>query len=316
MVMQPRILVIGAGGFVGRHLIAALEREHGADAILATGLKGGDGITPLDVTDKAAVEAALTGFRPTHVVNLAGLAAPADAMRLEEMAWQLHVHAAVALGRAITQRLPDTWLLHVGSGLAYGRTALQGRPIRETEALEPLDPYGVTKAAGDIAIGGLTGEGIKAVRLRPFNHTGAGQEQSFAIPAFASQIAKIEAGLQEPVLHVGNLDAFRDFLHVSDVVAAYAAVIRESEALAPGIALNVASGKPVRMRDLLDRLLAMSETTIDVSLDPARQRASDLATISGDPSLLRSSTGWDIRESLDRALEDVLNSFRQKLRAG
>jgi GDP-4-dehydro-6-deoxy-D-mannose reductase len=316
MAMQPRIMIIGAGGFVGRHLTAALEREYGSGAILATSLKGGEAVTQLDVKDTAAVAAALDEFRATHVVNLAGLAAPSNARRHEETAWQLHVHAAVALGRAMAKRLPDAWLLQVGSGLAYGKTALHGRPIRETEALEPLDPYGVTKAAGDIAIGGLTGEGVKAVRLRPFNHTGPGQDVSFVIPAFASQIARIEAGRQDPVLHVGNLDASRDFLHVADVVSAYAAVIRESGGLTPGIALNVASGQPVRMRDLLDKLLSMSETSIEVSVDPARQRASDVATISGDPSLLRASTGWEMRESLERALEDVLNHFRLEMRAG
>jgi GDP-4-dehydro-6-deoxy-D-mannose reductase len=278
------------------------------------GLVGIAGSRPLDVTDAEQVKAALETIRPSHVVNLAGLAAPADARRQEDAAWQLHVHAAVGLGRAIARYCPDAWLLHVGSGLAYGRTLLRGRPVDETAALEPMDPYGMTKAAGDISVGALVAEGVKSVRLRPFNHTGAGQLPEFAIPYFASQIAKIEGGLHEPVLSVGNLDAARDFLHVDDVVAAYAAVIRESDKLEPGIALNVASGQPVRMKDILDRLLAMSASPIEVRIDPARQRPSDLATMAGDASALRAQTGWSVNKGLNRALEDVMKDYRDKLR--
>lgn len=312
MTEARKILVTGAGGFVGQHLMSALSHEYGSQSVFGTGLNSADGILPLDITNVDQVSIALETIRPSHVVNLAGLAAPADAKRSEDAAWRLHVHAAVALGRAMGSHCPDAWLLHVGSGLAYGRTALNGYPVKETEALEPLDTYGVTKAAGDIAVGTLVAEGVKSVRLRPFNHTGAGQSPSFAIPAFALQIAKIEAGQQDPVLSVGNLDASRDFLHVMDVVAAYAAVIRHSDKMNPGMSLNVASGTPVMMRDLLNRLLAMSDRQIEVTLDPVRQSPSDLETMAGDASLLQELTGWAPEMGVDRALEDVLQDYRYR----
>jgi GDP-4-dehydro-6-deoxy-D-mannose reductase len=314
MTAGSRILVIGAAGFVGRHLVNTLIAEHGSESVIGAGLTGGNGVLSLDVTDASQVISILEATRPSHVVNLAGLAAPADARRHEDAAWQIHVHSAVGLGRAIATYCPEAWLLHVGSGLCYGRTALHGRPVKETEALEPLDPYGVTKAAGDLAIGSLVSEGVKSVRLRPFNHTGAGQSLSFAVPTFASQIASIEAGDQEPVLTVGNLNAARDFLHVADVTAAYAAVIRKTDNLVPGSVLNVASGKPVSMRDLLGRLLGMSDVKIEVRMDPARQRPSDLATIAGDSSSIQAQTGWVENVGIDCALEDVLNEYRHKLR--
>ena len=315
MSARRRIIVIGAAGFVGRHLVDALTAEYGSYSIIGMGLTGLDGVQSLDVTNPAQVKVALDTIQPSHVVNLAGLAAPEEARRFEDAAWRLHVHSAVELGRLIATHCPDAWLLHVGSGLAYGRTVLHGRPVKETEALEPLDPYGVTKASGDIAVGGLTSEGVKSVRLRPFNHTWPGQLPSFAIPAFASQIAKIEAGQQEPVVTVGNLDAARDFLHVNDVVAAYAAVIREIDNFEPGTALNVASGRPIAMRDILDRLLSMSDHQIEVRMDPKRQRPSDLATMSGDAFLLRSLTGWEVKLGVDRALADVLQECRNKLKS-
>lgn len=299
-----RILVVGAGGFVGRHLVAALAAEHGADAVVSAGRDGAP--VPLDLTDDAQVRSVLDAVRPSHVVNLAGLAAPEEARAHETRAWALHVHAPVGLGRALAARVPDAWLLHVGSGLAYGRTALHGRPISETEALEPLDPYGLTKAAGDMALGTLAAEGVRVVRLRPFNHTGPGQSQAFAVPAFARQIARIEAGLSPPTLSVGNLDAARDFLHVADVVSAYAAVLRATDALTSGEALNVASGVAVPMREVVGRLLALSCRRIEICPDPTRARESDLPTIAGDAAALRARTGWRPLAGLDRALDEVL----------
>lgn len=303
----PRILLLGAGGFAGHHLATALAAEYGRDRVVATTR------AELDITDQGAISAALLEHRPTHVVNLAGLAAPAAAARAGYGAWNLHLHAAEDLGRAILRDVPDAWLVHVGSGLIYGRTARHGRPVTEAEALEPMDAYGATKAAGDIALGALAERGLKVVRMRPFNHTGSGQVADFAAPAFASQIARIEVGRQEAVLSVGNLDAIRDFLHVFDVVEAYASVIRAGDSLVPGRAFNVASGEGVTMQDLLDRLLSLSNCDIRVSPDPARMRESDLPVIIGDARALRDATGWFPRSNLDAALCDLLNAERRML---
>ncbi|SPJ25499.1 NAD-dependent epimerase/dehydratase family protein [Palleronia abyssalis] len=314
MPATPRILVIGARGFVGRHLVALLEKEHGPDAVIATGRDGEADQRRLDIRDTDMTRVALEEIRPTHVVNLAGLAAPAEARRLESAAWELHVHAPLALGRLLGETCPEAWLLHVGSGLAYGRQALHGAPVRETEPLEPMDPYGATKAAGDIAVGALASEGIRVVRLRPFNHTGPGQSEDFAIPAFAAQIARIEAGQSAPVLSVGNLEAARDFLHVSDVVHAYAALIRASDKLVSGDIYNVASGTPQVMRTLLERLLTLSTARIEIRTDPARQRASDLPTIAGAATRLEERTGWRPRIGCDEMLSDVLRDCRSRTR--
>lgn len=311
-----RILVIGASGFVGRHLVAVLRDVYGPNAVIPAGREtaSADDIA-LDVTHGAALRAALDAHVPTHVINLAGFAAPAEAARAGAAAWDLHVHAAADLGEALLERHPEACLIHVGSGLAYGRTARHGRPIHEAEPLEPMDAYGLTKAAGDLAMGVLAGRGLRVVRMRPFNHTGPGQSTGFAVPAFAAQVARIEAGLQPPVLEVGNLEASRDFLHVADVATAYAAVIDAGDALAPGATLNVASGEPVRIRTVLDRLLAMSERAIEVRLATARQRPSDLATIAGDSAALKKVTGWHPRNDLDQALCDVLDYERDRVRA-
>lgn len=309
-VTTPRILVIGAAGFVGRHLVQALEAEHGAAAVVGAGRDHPD--TPIDILDGEALRRLIAEVCPSHVVNLAGIAAPEAAARDETAAWALHLHAATGLGRAILELQPQAQLLHVGSGLAYGRTARHGRPVSETEALEPMDAYGVSKSAGDLAIGALASTGLRAVRLRPFNHTGPGQSENFAVPAFAKQIARIEAGQQHAIIDVGNLESSRDFLDVRDVAAAYAATIRHGDALTPGIVLNVASGHPIAMRDILNRLLAMSMVVVEVRPDPARQRPSDLRTIAGDASALRLATGWVPSFKLDDTLRDVLDIERAR----
>ena len=314
MSAPTRILVIGASGFVGRHLVAALAAEHGPKAVIGTSHTGTNGARILDIRDVDALQAMLDAARPSHVVNLSGLAAPADARRREDEAWQVHVHAPAALGRLMANISPEAWLFHVGSGLAYGAQALHGRPVSEAEPLAPLDPYGVTKAAGDLAMGALAAQGLRVIRLRPFNHTGPGQSEAFAIPAFAAQIARIEAGQCDPILSVGNLEAARDFLHVDDVVAAYAALIRESAALHPGDIFNVASGTPRIMGELLDRLLSMSEARIAVEADPVRQRPSDLPTIAGNAAHLHSRTGWSPVRSRDEMLSDVLRDCRSRFR--
>jgi GDP-4-dehydro-6-deoxy-D-mannose reductase len=267
------------------------------------------------VTDPAAVSAGVREFRPTHVFNLAGLAAPAAAAADPRAAWQVHVQGVLNLAQAILDYAPDCWLLNAGSGLVYGESAKPGLPLDENALLVPVDEYAVTKAAADLALGALTRRGLKCIRFRPFNHTGAGQSGAFVIPAFAMQIAQIEAGLAAPVIRVGNLDAERDFLDVRDVADAYALVVQSAETLGEsGLILNIASGIPQRIGDILERLLGQSRVAIAVEQDPARLRPSDLPRIIGDSSRLRKKLGWAPRYSFDDTLAAVLDDCRVRVR--
>lgn len=309
-----RLLVTGAAGFVGRHLLAEIGSRFGARAATtATARFAADGFAALDVTDGAAVHDALRAVRPTHVINLAAIAAPADARADPDTAWRLHARTPAALGRAILATVPGCWLLHVSSGMVYGRSGLTGERLDETAPLAPVDDYAVTKAAGDLALGAVVQEGLRCVVLRPFNHTGPGQSDAFAIPAFAAQIARIEAGLAEPVLRVGNLEAMRDFLDVRDVVRAYGLVIERSAAIAPGSVFNVASGTALRMEAMLATLLTLSREAIKVEPDPARMRPSDVACIRGDAARLHAATGWTPAIGHTEMLRAVLDDQRGRL---
>jgi GDP-4-dehydro-6-deoxy-D-mannose reductase len=308
VVKDPCILVLGGGGFVGRHLIAALVTRFGQDArIINTTRTPLDSETlALDVHDTDAVRAVAQRERPTHIINLVGIAAPAEAARNAALAWELHALAPERLGRMLLQEVPECWLFHVSSGLIYGRTALDGRPVDELARLDPMDTYALTKSAGDLAMGVLAGQGLKCLRLRPFNHTGPGQTEDFVVPAFSAQIARIKAGLQPPVMQVGNLDAERDFLDVRDVAAAYSALIERAADLRSGAIYNISSGCAVSMREILDRLIQMSKLKISVELDPSRQRPSDLPRIVGCNDALAGDIGWKPAFNLDQTLYETL----------
>lgn len=308
-----RILLIGASGFMGGHVLAALRDAFGDDAeILTTGrlAVAASDTRELDIADDAAVRQLLTDFRPDHVVNLAGIAAPAAAGREPDAAWRIHLDAVRGLGRAILDIVPDAQLVNTGTGLVYGASFRGGAALAEDALLQPLDDYAASKAAGDLALGVLARRGLRAVLMRPFNQAGPGQSEDFVLPAFAAQVARIEAGA-EPVIRVGNLDAERDFIDVRDVAAAYVAAIARAADLTPGTVLNLASGTPRRIGDVLGDLLALAAVPIRVEPDPARLRASDIPRALGSSGRARALLGWSPATPFAATLRDVLDDHRR-----
>ncbi|MEQ1694554.1 MAG: GDP-mannose 4,6-dehydratase [Hyphomicrobiaceae bacterium] len=314
-----KVLITGTIGFVGPYLAEALRRlPERRVSIVSTALTAAEHpvlglVRALDVTDKAAVERIIGEERPTHVVHLAGLAATRAANANEALAWQVHLFGTLNLAHAILEHAPRCVLLSVGSGQVYGATARSGKPLTETALLAPANTYEVTKAAGDLAVGALAGQGLASVRFRPFNHTGPGQTGDFVIPSFAMQIARIEAGLQPPVLKVGNLEAERDFLDVRDVVAAYALAVGKSAEIAPGTIMNVSSGVPRRIQTILDRLMALSRVPISTKIDSTRMRPSETPRYVGDATLAKKLLGWSPQIDLDTTLAAVLDDCRARV---
>lgn len=300
-----RILVTGASGFVGQHLLAALRQRFPDGAVEAAGF---------DVSDGVAVADGVAAARPAALVHLAAIAAPAEARRDPDAAWRVNLGGTLNLARAVLATAPDCVLLFASSADAYGRSFAAGTPLDETAPLAPLNAYGATKAAADLALGAMTADGLRCIRVRPFNHTGPGQSEAFAVPAFARQIARIEAGLQEPVIRVGALDAVRDFLDVRDVCAAYAEALARADALPPGAILNLASGQARRMADVLAGLLRASGVRAETRSEPSRLRPSEISVASGDAGLARRLLGWTPRIAWEQTVHDVLADWRQRVR--
>ena len=302
--MSPRILVTGLGGFVGRHLPPAIAAVLPGATILPLGC---------DITDRNAVADAVEAARPDLCLHLAAIAAIGVARADPDQAWAVNLHGTLHLAAAILRHAPACPLLLVSSADAYGLSFQLGRKLDEGALLAPLNTYAATKAAADLAVGALVADGLKSVRLRAFNHIGPGQAPDFAIPAFARQIALIGAGKQEPVLRTGNLDTQRDFLDVRDVARAYAAALAKAPDLPSGTILNIASGTPRRIGDMLDRLLSIAGVTARIETESARVRTTDIPLAIGDAAAARKLLGWSPTIPTDQTLGDVLSDWRSRI---
>lgn len=311
--MSETVVITGGQGFVGRYLSAALAQRWPDWTIVSCGGPSDAG-EALDVSDAAAVDALIARTRPTIVVHLAAVSAVTVALLDPGQAWQINLWGTFNLTRALEAHAPYSHLLFVSSAEVYGRSLRRTTPIDESALLEPANPYAVTKAAADLLVRQYAHGGRSASVARPFNHTGAGQSDAFALPSFANQIARIEAGLQPPVMMVGSLDDERDFLDVRDVVAAYVAMIEQRATLPTGAVMNVASGQGRRIGDLLERLLGMANTKIELRVDESRLRPNGIPRVVGDATQIRQALGWWPTHDFDETLKDILEEKRLSLR--
>lgn len=279
-----RILVTGAEGFVGGYLLRELAARFPVASVYTE---------RFDVTDAKAVAAAFRAFQPEACVHLAAIASVPEARRDPARTFAVNLGGTLNIARAILDTTSACRLVYVGSSESYGASFRAGVALDETAPLAPLNVYAASKAAADLTLGAMAAEsGLRVVRFRPFNHTGRGQSEAFVIPAFAAQIARIEAGAQEPVIRVGNVEPERDFLHVADVVRAYALALEKFDELPNGAVFNLASGQPQRIGDILEKMIARASVPIRVEVDPARLRPVEIMRAVGDATRAREVLGW------------------------
>jgi GDP-4-dehydro-6-deoxy-D-mannose reductase len=302
-----RILVTGAGGFVGRHIVPALAAAFPGATLLGTGLE-----TParLDITDAAEVDRWMAAHQPDACLHLAGISAIGAAQADPGQAWAVNLQGSLNIAHAIMAQAPQCRMVFISTAEAYGASFKAGIALDEQAPLAPMNLYAATKAAADLALGALAGEGLRLLRLRPFNHTGPGQLPHFVVPAFASQIARIEAGLAPPELLTGALTPERDFLDIRDVCAAYALAIARFDELPGNTILNIASGQPVPIGTVLAQLLALAKVPIAAREDASRLRRVEIIRAAGDAAAARRLLGWAPRFRLTETLASVLADWR------
>ncbi|MCJ2068727.1 GDP-mannose 4,6-dehydratase [Methylobacterium sp. J-030] len=314
-----RILVTGAAGFVGGHVLplltAAGDRVAGIGRGRASRLPEGVVYETIDLLDEAALGGFVARFRPTEILHLAGLASVADSASGPGQTWRVNVNGLMNLVAA-AEAVPGCTFFFVSTGEVYGGAFLSGHAL--TEAAEPLprNTYARSKWVGEQLLRDLLPRiGVKLVVLRPFNHIGPGQDERFVVASFAGQIARIEAGLVPPVLEVGNLSSHRDFLDVADVAQAYADLIGQSESLADGSVFNISSGAPRTIASVLEGLRAGARVPFEIRVALGRVRPAEIPMAAGDAGLLRAMTGWRPRVAWDDALNRVLDDARARLAA-
>jgi GDP-4-dehydro-6-deoxy-D-mannose reductase len=317
-----RVLVTGAHGFVGGHLLEHLRADHPQVDVFALvrprggapgARPGGAAVLEADLDDTAAVSAAVATARPDRIVHLAGQSSVHHSWIDPGATLRTNIMGLAHLMEGLRTEGLRPRVLVVGSADEYGIVADPAVPVKEDTPRRPVSPYAVSKVAQSLlALEYAGAAGPEVVRTRTFPHTGPGRGEAFAESSFARQIVEVEAGLRPPVLSVGNLEAVRDFTDVRDVVRAYWALLDHG---APGEVYNVCSGRGVCVGDVLRRLIALAGVKVEIRQDPGRVRPADIPVLVGDPGRLRAATAWQPAVPLDRTLSDLLEDWRQRVAA-
>jgi GDP-4-dehydro-6-deoxy-D-mannose reductase len=315
-----KALITGVSGFVGshlaEHLLAQTEWEiagtvygpYGNIDAICSRLH----LYPAELSRLPVVEFILGQTRPDVIFHLAAMAVTGESWRDPAATLQINLSMQANILQAIVNLGLTSRVIVVGSSEEYGAVSGLDLPVNESAPFRPLNPYAVSKVGQDML--GLQyhlSHGLDVVRVRPFNHIGPRQSLGFVTSDFASQVARIEAGLQAPVMRVGNLEAERDFTDVRDVVRAYHLLARHGEA---GEVYNIGSGRAHAVREVLDVLLRLASTGIQVEPDPDRLRPSDIPRVVCDFRKLHECTGWEPAISFEQSLADVLAYWRSRVR--
>ena len=303
------VLVTGAGGFAGSHLV---ERLTGRVELVAWAR----GTPPanlahlatwqrVDLLDREQVRRAASALKPSAVYHCAGAPHVAHSWQNTTEALAGNVLTTHYLLDALRRAGAHCRVLIPGSAMVYAPSAT---PIRETHTTAATSPYAVSKIAQEqLGLRATREDGIDVIVTRSFNHTGPRQSPDFAAPAIARQVALIEKALQETLITVGNLDAQRDLTDVRDIVRAYTELMEKG---ATATVYNVASGVARSIRSVLDHLIERAGVHVRIQTDESLLRPRDQAVVVGDATKLREATGWAPGISFEQMLDDLLDYWR------
>lgn len=312
-----KALIIGAAGFVGSYLIQHLTNTYNWE-IHATKLEHESLVSDsavvhnLDIMNLAEIDTLLKDVKPDYIFHLAAQSSVALSWKNPSLTVDINIKGTLNLLdgiRSIEGYHPNVLL--IGSGEEYGYILPDETPVHEDVPARPGNIYAATKACQNM-LGSIYSRAYKMnlIMVRAFNHIGPNQAPLFVASDFCKQVAEIETGLKEPVLHVGNLSALRDFTDVRDVVRAYGLLIQHGK---PGETYNIGSGHAIPIQSLLDMILSLSTTPIKVELDPARLRPSDIPVIEADIHKLQDTITWQPEIKLEQTLLETLNYWRNNL---
>ncbi len=313
-----RILITGISGFTGSHL-ADYFLAQGEHEIFGTikwrsnrenirHIEDKIKLLDCDIRDAFSMKTVLQISKPDYIFHLAAQSYVPFSWRVPQETLQTNIIGELNLFEGVRELKLDSIIQIAGSSEEYGLVFPDELPITEDNPMRPLSPYAVSKVAQDLlGYQYFKSYGTRIVRTRAFNHTGPRRGEVFVASNFAKQLVEIERGKKDPVLRVGNLDAVRDFLDVRDVARAYAFAVEKGT---PGEVYNIASGKGIKIRDLLNKLVSMSKKDIKIEQDPARLRPSDVELLTGSAEKFQKATGWRPEIPFDKTLEDLMEYWR------
>jgi GDP-4-dehydro-6-deoxy-D-mannose reductase len=314
------VFITGIAGFVGSHLAELLLNNgyevHGLcrprsktdhiDAIINK-----LHLEDADLLDTHSLYATISHIKPDYIFHLAAQSFVPTSWVSPSVTLEVNVVGSANLFEAVRQAKIDPVIQIACSSEEYGLVLPDELPIAEENPLRPLSPYAVSKVAMDyLGYQYYKSYGVKVVRTRGFNHTGPRRGDTFAESNFAKQVALIEKGKQEPVIHVGNLEAKRDYTDVRDMVRAYLLAVQKCEY---GDVYNICTGDAVEIGEMLNMLLSFSKIKVTVKQDPSRMRPSDVPVLIGDNSKFVGKTGWKPEIPFKQTMEDLLNYWRSRV---
>jgi GDP-4-dehydro-6-deoxy-D-mannose reductase len=263
-----------------------------------------------DIEDAFSIDGAIRAAMPDRVYHLAAQSYPSESWAAPVATMRANVEGTLNLLEAVRRHAPQARLHIAGTSAQYGTVTPDEVPIREDHGLRPLSPYGVSKVAAELS--GLqyhASYGLHVLVTRSFNHVGPRQGDRCSIQTFCRQMAQIEAGVQEPIMRVGNLEPRRDFTHTADVARALWLLLEHG---APGEVYNLCSGRATRIGDIVEMVVQQGRVPVEVVTDPTRLRPVDEPILMGDNSKLRAATGWQPEIGIEQIVSELLEYWRAK----
>lgn len=317
---MKRVLITGITGFVGSHLaefllskeyeVYGIERPRSQNENIS-GIRDRLKLFEADIRDAASMRRLIKTIEPDYIFHLAAQSFVQLSFTAPEETIVTNITGNLNVLEAVRQLNLDPVIHVAGSSEEYGLVKEDEIPIKEENPLRPLSPYGVSKIAQEnLSIQYHRSYGLKTVVTRAFNHTGPRRGEVFATSNFAKQIAEIEKGKKEPVIHVGNLEAKRDWTDVRDIIKAYLLAVEKCDYGEP---YNICSGKAWKISEMLDTLLNLSGTKVETRQDPKRLRPSDVPILLGDYTKFKEKTGWQPEIPFETTLKDLLNYWRERV---
>lgn len=317
-----KVLITGISGMAGSHLAEYLLKR--GDVEVCGTIKWRSNLENIihfqdkiklhecDIRDTHAVKTVLASIKPDFIFHLAAQSYVQFSWRAPSETLSTNIIGELNVFESVRELRLDSRIHIAGSSEEYGLVKPDEVPIKESNPLRPLSPYGVSKVAQDLlGYQYFQSYGLKIVRTRAFNHTGPRRGEVFVSSNFAKQIVEIEKGRRPPVIHVGNLNAVRDFLDVRDVARAYYLALEKGT---PGEVYNIASGKGYKIRELLDKLLKIAKVDIKIEVDPSRLRPSDVDLLVGSSEKFQKATGWKPEIPFEKTLEDLVQYWRDRIK--
>lgn len=310
-----RLCITGAGGFAGSYLMELLVREgHEVHGILSprnnrnnlTSIADRIFLYPVDLQDAAATEGVLDTIRPEGVFHLASYAIPSQSFRLVREVLQLNPLVTINLFEALRVLKLQCRVICISSVDVYriGSDEL----LAEEKATGPSNPYGISKYTQELLCqyyGRVYN--LHSIRLRPFLFIGPRQKPVFAIPSFCRQMVRIERGIQNPMIEVGNIDVIRDYSDVRDIVKGFLQAFSHGR---DGEVYNLCSGKGVALREILTILLSYTTIPVKIEINPGYLRPFDVPRIVGNNNKARQELNWLPKIQLATTLQDMLGYWR------